>query len=409
MNNQLLEDFVLMVSINVFDKTLIENFPLKDSLLCKLYEKYMNKSIGIKTNIFEQQDFIEINYLHDSNHFNDDITNFSIANFPRIIKIYQNPKILLTELFEAERIKLFEIIQPLVDQPYDCYHSLSFQIEIKHQNIINYFTDQYQDLFQRELEFYGLESLFVQTTHTIDYDEIKETFLRNLSEQLGEEKCANFIHCISMLGGIFSGSSLLKAITYDKNINIVNWQSNDVDIYINEGQLAYRLGLYFEDMEKITSTNTRQYFTDLRKLITKNVINFFDNQWFIANLDKPNVKLVNIADQVPFDINSSVDDLTKYSQCEGILYVIKFKYDDLNIDLIVLTKTPQYFIKNFDFAFNKIYYDGFFVNAFDWTSILSKRCKNNNLRLTHNTYLEKYAHNLARIEKYWKRGYFITI
>ena len=121
------------------------------------------------------------------------------------------------------------------------------------------------------------------------------------------------------------------------------------------------------------------------------------------------MELINIVDQAPFDKNLSENNLTKYVQCEGILYVIKFKYENLNVDLIVLTRTPQYFIKNFDFAFNKIYYDGYFVNAFDWTSILSKRCKNDNLRLTHNTNLEKYAHNLVRIEKYWKRGYFITI
>lgn len=80
-----------------------------------------------------------------------------------------------------------------------------------------------------------------------------------------------------------------------------------------------------------------------------------------------------------------------------------------NLDFIITRSTPKYLIRNFDFDFNKIFYDGDFVNAYNWIAIHNKSAYNNDFRSKSPYEIVNYITHIKRITKYAKRGFSILM
>ena len=104
----------------------IETFPIKNSFINTLYSHYVNKTIGVE---------IIDSCLVIGNVF---------PNFDKIVKIYENPEIKLSQL-------IYSKIPETVDELFE--------------NNTLFYEDKYQE-FLVELDYYGLLQLFFKDNNS---------------------------------------------------------------------------------------------------------------------------------------------------------------------------------------------------------------------------------------------------
>ena len=103
-------------------------------------------------------------------------------------------------------------------------------------------------------------------------------------------------------------------------------------------------------------------------------------------------------------------DHAKYFNNIFIKKIIKFKFNNLPIDVILCGNSPHEMISSFDFDFNKIYFDGYGICALKWKSVFSKTTYNK-VNNTDNYIGDacRYIENIDRISKYTDRGFTILL
>ena len=377
--------FVQNVRYEIADK-LIEDFPIKDVLINVLFKYYKEKNIGVEI----QDGCIVIRTEY--------------KNFDKIVKIYKNPYITMTELLDVKK-------QFLIYEKY-----------VPHKFSPLLYENGYKE-FKKELKYYGLWPLFAlhgekmvtlcnsetekrdsylihKEKRDIDIQEIQKRIHKNIQKKFGNVK--DFMNNLRMLGGCLSGSFILSSVLneeWDYKNTYKNWSEEernklfkdcgeqlnktiDIDIYVNK----YILEGVLKQIGKIETTGLRELWD-----IAKSVRKMFD-----------------------FDEKYEIMDPEKWKETYGetghMCYMIYFSKCGIKIDFIVLDCTVPYFIASFDFDFNTVYYDGFTVSAFNWKSILSRRSNNYKENDKHDISENvKYFNNRARILKYFERGFVITI
>ena len=277
-------------------------------------------------------------------------------------------------------------------------------------------------------------------------------------EKIVRERIAcyyTFMDVIKAMGGAISGSSVLSAVLK------TDWKIKDIDVYVTESNLLdYVLSnlhqidlphLYSKSLKKlgmsdelpilrsfsrltssqagriIGSLNPESYmqktygnkFFETSKLEVKDEI---ENR-FARDLQLELVQALKFFFQAETIEIVSKDDLDgAYSSHNGIKYVLRIIIGKnvnpgLVIDFIVTRCTIPFVLDVFDFDFNKIYYDGHSVNCLDWKAVVSKYSSNykdigmikevGRWDLTYG--IHTYVNNIARIRKYFDRGFIVTI
>lgn len=322
----------------------ILTFPIKNTFLSVLIQ---NKTFKINTK---------------SNHFIIDKCEY----FQKIIDIYNNPNITLPELLQKD-------FDSFLNSQYE--ESNSIFIRKNYKNFI------------QELNYFGLYSLFFQNEMSFDLDIIYKTLQQkiNIPDRVEENsiyvhKCYAYslISKLKSVGGYFSGSFLLKTILNEK------WENSDIDLFVNKHMLfgVFEKELQFIDKNLIKyPCKTDIGISDELKYFGQILADYFE-------ADTDSLKIINKNDPTNY-----------YGKCEKLSFVIKFTINKVNFDLIVVENSVPVFISNFDFSFNKIYYDGYSLHIFNENSLLKRKT-------LYNIY--DYSKNIERIKKYFQRG-FITI
>lgn len=97
-----------------------------------------------------------------------------------------------------------------------------------------------------------------------------------------------------------------------------------------------------------------------------------------------------------------------YRYTNRISYVVKLKFKDgPDVDIIIVKCTIPYQLKDFDFDFCKIYFDGYMVHSLNWDSVVNKYSVDTETSMTLVAFV-RYSDNIQRIEKYTKRGFIVT-
>jgi hypothetical protein len=398
----------------------IRNFPLKDALLNKLTEKYLNGfCTGQNVNIVLSpqgeiviESFKPIEELKALNeHNNLSKKSVVLSNFDKIVKIYINPSITLFELLELQAVVYKAQASILANNPKLLEKSPQYNF-IRKSNYKN---------FLQELDFYGVASLFHSDLikNGIDQDIMIKRFKKNLAKRFGSISYSRiFIQSILSLGGVFSGSLLLQAITGE------DWKSyfpRDLDIYVNE----YTLKGMLEQNKKHPHKRYHKHelFVQGAKTIEEGVIKHNGNVRIdiskavdIVDTFEDANKIAmrkNIAEHICEYIDAkkvtiTEDDTEKhkeYSYTSNILYVIKFEMmGGFKVDMIVLCCTVPYQLDmDFDFDFCKVYFDGYALHALNWNAVCNKRSIDRSLTMRECT----YASRIDRIEKYFRRGFVV--
>ena len=273
--------------------------------------------------------------------------------FSYIIAILNNPQINWLDLFEYN----FNGIDLENRLKFKDFYGSSLMFE-------NEFTKFNEDLF-----FYGISIENWKTNCKLDKN--NKNMIKKIDKRLDELnlKSPLFIEKIKILDACLSGSFILQCILDEY------WES-DIDIYINLQRIELILG-------------------NDKKLLEKNLISFF--------------YCYDFSDYNLIELNEEW--LSKsYGRCKDLVYLLKFKLNNINIDFVIVSCTVRYFIEGFDFDFNKIYYDGYVVHAFDWKSIKNRISYNNCDGDRYNSSSQsQYLTNYKRINKYLLRGFVLLI
>lgn len=319
----------------------IWNFPIDDTFLQALLRQKMAFAIPMK------DDAIMI--------------ETPLKYFQYIVDIYNNPTLLLSQILDRD----FQDLMALFDRfdettKYNDIHDwLAFQdLELLEQLKSSVFDESNYKEFIRELKYFGIWPLY--DSATIHEEKICEQFNDRFPDKLHEK--------VLSIGGYISGSSLLNIVTGD-----AHWKSSDVDIYIHRNMLT---GMF--------SNKKGIDFTAL--------VNFFEgSEMEIITSNNPN-------------FNHHYE---SYCDCLGncidnVLFVLKFKIGDLNVDLIcVRIPVPVFIYNNFDFSFLKMYSDGICLHIFDRKSVLKRKA-------TFNCVCFNTMKKRQRLQKYHERGFVIT-
>jgi len=326
----------------------LTSFPIQTSYLNVLYSKYKNRDCLLK--VTENDEII---------------INSEYHNFDKIAKLYLNHHISVYELFDfrdiTEKIrcaKVWDEIQALSNWP-------KFMFLKK---------DNYE-VFLQELAFYGIEKL----PQFCSLSEIcLETFVRRLKRAIRNITVGanladdyDFIGAVKRFGGCISGSFVLKTILKEQ------WEHSDFDIYFDKTRFDKNIEDFYNKTDGVSLLNTCEAIQ----------------------------KIFGVSDACA--IGQNLDG--GYGVCHELSHVIRAKLGDLKVDFCMLRCTVPYFIQNFDFQFNTVYYDGHALHAFDWGSIVTRTSPNSYKADRYNiSEIDKYWENIERIEKYFKRGFVIT-
>lgn len=216
-----------------------------------------------------------------------------------------------------------------------------------------------------------------------------EIITRNIDEALKNilgEFYDNFRHSILRLSGLISGSFVLSKCLGE------NWGETDIDVYINKYMFEniYYNCVYTNDKKK----NSDKY-------------EFLVYKYFLAGLNY-RIESIDIQVITPSRCTNMWED--GYGLCEELDCLIKFKLNGIKIDLIITKCNPSFFIKNFDFDFNKIFFNFELVHSYSWKSIINRETRNKYKWGRYNmTSEEKYYQHIKRITKYIERNFVILI
>ena len=363
----------------------INDFPIKNAYLNTLVNHYLNGTIGVQL----KNDHI--------------IINSDYHNFDKIVMIYNNPMIKLADIINGKAIVFAKKYDSLFStyKSKDEYHTFIYHNydSVKQELNNAVMNDQQVDLLIEELEFYGVYDLFINQSNDVNINQLTKKINRTLRSKFrySHDDYHNFIEQIRRFGGYISGSCLLQSILNEK------WNS-DIDVYINDTMLMNYC---------IRKFDTSKYS---KKLAMKDFRNFLDQE-YDKIIDRQHI--INVANDIAklfgpdFTVDKTLDTKeywkNEYDMCHNLCGVIKLKYHELSIDLVIVNCTVPYFIQGFDFTFNKIYFDTYTIHAFHWNDIYAKRSANLHKLSRYNiSYVDKYMENIKRIYKYMCRGFIIT-
>lgn len=252
----------------------------------------------------------------------------------------------------------------------------------------------------------------------------------------GEIPC--FLESLRGMGGVISGSSVLKSVLQEQ------WDSSDLDVYVTENNLRHYVlrsqwkydrhyvpstrSSYLKDYETSSATPIiRNHLRDLLQEFPSGDPSYLLLRYRqkLANGISPKViereletsirtemmhALVKLLGGRNPELLSKTEVTANYHELSGISYVIRFNFCDKKVDLVVCKCTVPFVIDNFDFGFNKVYYDGYSINCLDWEAVSTKIATNDYCR-DLNTYneIERYVYNISRIRKYFRRGYLVLL
>lgn len=203
-------------------------------------------------------------------------------------------------------------------------------------------------------------------------------------------------------GSIVSGSFVLE------NYLNEDWGNKDIDIYVNNERFKRicdeNWEKYIESIEKSKSMDVK-YRTNLLNFYMENE-NECKIKYTLAKIFECSPKNIKDFKQISKEDENTI--ITAYSVSKSFFKLIKFKINKMAIDLILSTCEPIEFINKFDFDFNKIYYNGYAISAYDWNSI-NKRISYNNTEYNIKNITSFYLANVDRIEKYYLRGFTILL
>jgi len=217
-----------------------------------------------------------------------------------------------------------------------------------------------------ELNYYGLIfSNKIDPKDCINLLDSKKMIINNLTK-IGLS--GSFVDSVMEINGIMSGSFVLQ--TY---LN-ADWNSNDIDIYMESDIFSCHfydwitgysyghklpLGFGMEKSNLIALNRSQDNYDDT----LCEFLELFLKDTFGEDVSNIVVK--------------KVEKDSGYSTCSYFNKLIKFKINNVNIDLILCKCRPFSAICQFDFDFNKIYFDGYTIGAMNWKAIHSKTSWNN--------------------------------
>lgn len=410
----------------------IRAFPLKSALINVLTEKYLNSSFGVELSpdgdiiIKPPGDPAVIEGLFKwNNRSTYDCVGYG---FKAVVRIYANPKITVHELL---------CLNTLTELMGIAASDTTFNTaEVLEQHpIYNLLRESNYNNFLQELDYYGVLPLFQSSLATggIDCEVMIENFRSNMrdlfptTDGISKQDSAreDFFRTILSLGGMFSGSFLLRSVLGE------DWGENnpsDVDIYVNihmlEGMLGHRtIEKRFEQfsktgkrieahVKKLAGSTTQDLDAAVVQIsirpskIVEALSKFESREEAVQEYREGIAKRVmkwlwaKSATIAPSDVGHS------YGFTDRIAYIIKIEMELFKVDLVVLTSTVPYGIEdNFDFDFCKVYYDGYVIHALDWDAVANKRSvERSHQHHNHKTWFS----NHVRIAKYMRRGFIIT-
>jgi hypothetical protein len=243
------------------------------------------------------------------------------------------------------------------------------------------------------------------------------------------------------MGGVISGSSVLKSVLQE------DWNSTDIDVYVTEENLRSfltrntwrfdnyaRTGIFRDPIsylaEYVSRSDTNIIHDHLKDLLHKSnsgetpyLLSLYNALKATGNTDKDieveilktvrnemKTTVVKLLGGKDSELIPKENAVKNYHELSGIVYVIRFTFCDKKVDLVVCRCTVPFVIDNFDFGFNKVYYDGYSINCLDWEAVSTKIATNDYCR-DLNTYneIERYVYNISRIRKYFNRGYLVLL
>ena len=414
----------------------IQDFPLKDALVNKLVEKYLDKTFPV-TLSGQGEIIIELpkssDELDQLNLNNTSKVSCTRHNFEKVVRIYANPKITMFELLDLEcmitNARAVDENRRINQSPEDIFDG---------NPQFNFLRKSNYENFMEELAFYGVDSLFRSplAEKGVDPEDIIRAFEKNLEPHFnkphrslrvmlppasGEFQVKVFITQILALGGIFSGSSILQAALGE---DWDEYKPNDLDVYVNESMLRGMLPLSNHGFKKYQPLEHQA--TRVETEIANNMKSEGKSEQEVKNaigvpvsriyrvmeeFEQQNEEILrkHLADWVCLVLGAESAIVTRPEQTEqyqystDIRYVIKIVMGSgLKIDFVVLRSTIPYHIDHsFDLEFCKIYYDGYSLHAINWESVINK-CS-----LDRQREQLSYVSRINRYEKYLRRGFVV--
>jgi hypothetical protein len=329
----------------------ILNFPIKTAFLNLLVDNYLNKRCGVKT--IDGALVINTDYDH----------------FDMIVAIYNDPKLPLTSILEFNKISEFLEADPRRHRLYGTPTNMDKPIFVE---------DTIYQSFIEELSFYGIETLF-----QLNLDTSQATLVAKCETRLKSvfgDRYDEFRRTVARLGGYLSGSFILQVILGE------TWDQSDLDVYVNSHLIT---GLVQKEFTWVNhGLSIPKYKVDT---------------------DGISKYLMDLFSCTEYTIHTQQEMDNGYGLCLKLSHVIKFTFSGIKIDLVVVDCTVPFFIGQFDFDFNRVYYDLYTVYAFDWDAIRNKKTVNRYARSRYNiSETNKYFDNMSRIQKYIARGFVVT-
>jgi hypothetical protein len=446
---QILVSFEVNGETYTLTESQLENFPCQDAYLNVLWRNLKTGQLNVETTIKGE---IIVKALDNGGH--------AFKNFALVARVYQDPTITLCQLLQVDTFLR------LVEQVKSHYPATKKQVnpelliaQYDSVNAEHYYTIEQHPSYQwigrlgyeklrQEFKFYGIDELPTlnpgSTHDEINPAELKDRFEKDFGADAylqGDStgaKFRNFLDVLRGMGGVISGSSVLKSVLQEA------WESTDVDIYVTEDSLkAYVLGhhgrcylnygnikqsSYLNDYETHSSTPIiRNHLRDLLHFKPEGKPSYLLGIYkgLKARGQSPqkieNCLEITIRTEIMYavvkllggdhpELLSKSEVTANYNELSGIDYVIRFSFCDKRVDLVVCKCTVPFVIDNFDFGFNKVYYDGYSVNCLDWEAVSTKVTTNNYCRdLNAHNDIERYVYNIARIRKYFRRGYLVLL
>ena len=305
------------------------------------------------------------------------IINTPLKYFDYIVDIYNNPTYLLSQILDKD----FQILMTLFNRFDETtkYNDLEDWVIFQDMTLLEHLKNSIFDEcnykeFKSELKYFGIWPLYsssklCENVYNKLPEKLNEKVLqiggysssRELSENVYNKLPKKLNEKVLQIGGYISGSCLLNIVTCD-----THWKSSDVDIYIHRNMVK---GMDFDS-----------------------IVNFFEGsnmEVITKNNPRYDHHYENHCDCLGNCINN-------------VLYILKFKIGELNVDLIcVKIPVPIFIFNNFDFSFLKMYSDGISLHIFDKKSVLNRKATLN--CVCFNTMKKR-----ERLRKYHERGFIVT-
>lgn len=449
----------------------LEDFPLRDAYLSVLWRNFKTGQMNVEVNktgavIVKARDSNGHNFknfpLIAKVYANPQISLFELLEVDSFLKLVEKVK----SRYPIVQKKLRE------NSTMPQYDNLSVEhyYSIKEHQTYSWLERSNYEKLREEFKFYGIDELpslnpgsgceslnpaellerfeeeffYEMSGMQVDMKNYHGMFYANttLQEPKETQMCRQFLYNIKGMNGVISGSLVLKSILQEP------WNSSDIDVYVTEENLhnficknAYSLKRFSVNMKLIRdnassyladhmmSSSTTIITTELKEIQRKlgaGTLSYMGNLFIdMKNSSGENIEeaiLIKVREELMIDIVelfngengkmlSKRESVCAYDELNGVSYVIRFTFLNRKVDLVVCKCHVPFVISNFDFAFNKVYYDGYSVNCLDWEAVSTKVCVNDYCSVGPGGQndIERYVYNISRIKKYFKRGFLVLL